>query len=114
MKKLFLAEDDLKAPVLQALCSLEVEIPDSFLPALEGRDVKILLAVAGALEGCDNRGGSIALALAEHENLDVACTALRVLAVNTKRTRNVDDLLIQMLREGVPEKVKAILRNLRF
>ena len=80
LDELFHDSDDLKGPVVAAFLSLDNPIPESFTTALRKADADVVLSVLSALNKADANELGLAQEFAAHGNLDVACTALRILA----------------------------------
>jgi HEAT repeat protein/cytochrome c biogenesis protein CcdA/thioredoxin-related protein len=107
----FLKDDQLKGPVVAALRQMEVPLPATFAPALKGKEPEVLLSV---LEGLGEGGGEawrVALPYVQHENGDVACAAIRVVARGGAKTSEVQALLAKVLREGVKERAQAVFET---
>lgn len=109
----FLKDDQLKGPVVAALRQMDKPIPATFGPALKGMDPEVLLSV---LEGLgDGRADSWRLALpyVQHENSDVACAAIRVVARGGAKNSEVQSALAKVLREGNKERAQAVFESYR-
>lgn len=114
LEKAFLREDALKGPIVAALASLNIPMPKSFMPALKDKDPEVLLAVIDALQEYDQAGLEIAAGFAVHENLDVACSALRLLSERGIKYPKYRPLLIAAVLDSNPEKKMAVLESARI
>lgn len=104
----FLKDDQLKGPVVAALQQMDVPLPATFAPALKDKDPDVLLSV---LEGLGEGGGEswrLAVPYVYHENGDVACAAIRVVARGGRRSQEVQALLAKVLHAGVKEQAQAV------
>jgi HEAT repeat protein len=109
LRELFLKEDALKAPVLNAYCSMDVSIPDEFVAALDNADPSVLLPLLQVLEDHADKGLPIVEKLAAHPNPDVSCGAYRILARAVWSNPSVASTISGALRDGPREKQAAIL-----
>jgi cytochrome c biogenesis protein CcdA/HEAT repeat protein/thioredoxin-related protein len=111
LKELFLKDDSLKGPVVAALREMRVGIPDTFGPALKGKDADVLLAVMDGLDDGDYDTWRLALPFVRHENSDVACAAIRVVAEGCGKNDDARGELAQVLRGGSKERVQAVFES---
>ncbi|MEI7902723.1 MAG: HEAT repeat domain-containing protein, partial [bacterium] len=111
LSELFLKEDALKGPVITALLEMDVPLPETFGPALKGKDPEVLLSVLEAL----GEGGSdtwrLAMPYVRHENSDVACAAIRVVARGGGGQAEVQAELAKVLRGGIKERALAVFES---
>jgi HEAT repeat protein/cytochrome c biogenesis protein CcdA/glutaredoxin len=114
LEQAFLREDNLKAPVAHAFAKMSLPIPKSFGPALQGREPDALLAVLEALADSGTSGIDLASQFARHENKDVACTAIRLVAKHGMEDEKNQALIAEVLRGGDREKQLAALESLRI
>ena len=116
LQVLFTKEDSLKGPIAEALTSLEVPLPKSFGPALDGKEPGVLLAVLQGLEEARGETGVANLwlpaRLAEHADGDVACAALRLLTVRGADKPAHRDVIVHALQSGGKEKQLAVLQSI--
>lgn len=112
LQDLFLRDDALKGPVVEALCSIEVSLPASFADALDGKEPAVLLSVVDALGKCEVRGLSLAARLASHADSDVACGALRILGRYGLQRAEYRGLLLAALQSSDRARVLAALESM--
>ena len=104
----FLQDDQLKGPVVAALGEMDVPLPETFGPALRGKDADVLLPVIEALgNGADN-AWRLALPYLHHENGDVACAAIRVVARGGGGEADARRELAKVLRGGIKERMLTV------
>lgn len=109
LKELFFKDDPLKGPVVTALLEIGVPLPESFGPALQGKDVDVLLPVIDALGDGSEGAWRLALPYVHHENGDVACAAIRGVARGGAHREEARRELVTVLRGGVKERMLAVL-----
>ncbi len=112
LEELFHREDDLKGPVIQALCSLDRNPPASFADAFADQSPSVLLAITEALQQCGRRGARLAGVLARHENEDVALNALRVIGEYGLNEAGNRSILLEALNDGSRGPVLAALESM--
>ncbi len=105
----FQTDDALKAPVVAALCSMDVALPSSFGEHLDGCGPETLLAVLDAMDDCESHDLWLAKPLAQHANLDVACAATRLMAAKGSGMSVYQALLTDILSTGPREAALAAL-----
>ena len=111
MAAVFIKDDHLKGPVLAALREMDAPIPDSFASALKGKDDEVILSVLDGLGKGSSGGWRLALPFVRHANGDIACAAIRIVADQGGREEKVVAELVQVLRKGNKERVKAIFET---
>ncbi len=109
--EIFLKDDPLKGPIVAALREMDVPIPATFGPALEGKDPDVLLPVLDGLGDGGDESWWLALPLVGHANGDVACAAIRIVARGGGRKAEARTALAKVLREGVKERVLAVFES---
>lgn len=109
LSECFLQDDPLKGPVVAALREMDIPLPQSFGPALRGKDVDVLLSVLDALGSGSDDSWRLALPYLHHENGDVAYAAIRVVTRGGGRAKEVRKELAKVLRGGVKERMLAVL-----
>ncbi len=111
LAEVFLKDDPLKGPIVAALRQMDESLPETFGPALKGKDPEVLLSV---LEGLgDGRSDSWRLALpyVRHENGDVACAAIRVVSRGGSANTGVQVELAKVLHDGIKDRVQAVFES---
>lgn len=111
LKTLFLKDDTLKGPIISAFGGMELAIPPEFITAVPGMSSEALLAVVQGLGDCEERGLPMAAKLAENENNDVACAALRILGQSISSHEAYMPLVVQALTSGKRQKQMAVLES---
>lgn len=133
LEKVFLRDDKLKPEIVKAFYSLNVQLPDSFKKELRNPDLpnEVLLSVLETLRpdpradfilpsaGRETAGDSdkdasmeIAAEFVNHENLDVACVAARVLAAGAMVSDKYQHRVASLLEAAETAKVTAVLEAL--
>ncbi|MBI2442136.1 MAG: HEAT repeat domain-containing protein [Lentisphaerae bacterium] len=112
LEETFLREDDLKGPIVSAYVRMELAVPESFLPALAEKSPDVLLAVLEAMDDDNTRHVKLAVSLMNHDNLDVACAAIRIAAKYGSKDAAVRAQLIAVLKTGKREMKLAVLENI--
>ncbi|HBA83647.1 MAG TPA: hypothetical protein DCZ95_06085 [Verrucomicrobia bacterium] len=112
--ELFLREDNLKAPIVMAFGELELNIPKTFITALNGKEPGLLLAVLQELGKSKERGLPLASHLAEHPDSDVACAAIRLLGEQGMKKPECQRQLLKLLREGDRDRQWAALQSIQL
>ncbi|NLF85080.1 MAG: thioredoxin fold domain-containing protein, partial [Lentisphaerae bacterium] len=104
----FLQDDQLKGPVVAALREMDVPLPETFGPALRGKDAEVLLPVLDALGNGAGNAWRLALPFLHHENGDVACAAIRVVARGGGGEAEARRELAKVLRGGTKERMLTV------
>ena len=113
LEELFLREDGMKSRVIAAFGSMELPLPDRFAKALDGKGPDVLLPVLEALEGCEQSGVAIAARFMKHDNLDVACAAVRLVGAKGADVPAHQAALAGALRGDRRQVVMAALETIR-
>jgi HEAT repeat protein/cytochrome c biogenesis protein CcdA/thiol-disulfide isomerase/thioredoxin len=108
LSEIFLKDDPLKGPILTALRKMKVPVPDSFGPALKGKDDEVILSVLDGLGDGSGEAWRLALPFVRHGNGDIACAAIRIVAGEGGRDEGVLAELAAVLRDGAKERVLAV------
>jgi HEAT repeat protein/cytochrome c biogenesis protein CcdA/thiol-disulfide isomerase/thioredoxin len=111
LSEIFLKDDPLKGPIVAALRTMDVPIPATFGPALEGKDPDVLLPVLDGLGNGGDESWRLALPFVGNANGDVACAAIRIVARGGGRVGEARAALAKVLREGVKERVLAVFES---
>jgi HEAT repeat protein len=104
----FLQDDQLKGPVVAALREMDVPLPETFGPALRGKDVDVLLPVLDALGSGAGNAWRLALPYLHHGNGDVACAAIRVVTRGGGDEAEARQELAKVLRGGIKERMLVV------
>lgn len=112
LDKLYLKHDSLKGAVISAYMSLEKPLPDSFIKALEGKDINTLSQIVSNLSISKKTGFNMAKFLAGNPNNDVACQAMALIsgAAGFPFEDRVA-FMNKILSAKSPEKILAIVKN---
>ena len=109
--EVFLKDDQLKGPIIAALREMDAPLPATFGPALRGKDAEVLLSVLDGLGDGNSDSWRLALPYVRHENGDVACAAIRVVARGGGRSAEVQTELAKVLHDGFKERVQAVFES---
>ncbi len=112
LKKLFIARDELKAPVIRAYCRMKLPIPLKFIKELKNKNSDILLSVIQELENADEGTGGFLATLAEDNNSDIAVQSIRILSRRSNADNNTRYILFnKILQSGDENRIRALLSN---
>ena len=116
MENIFLSDEEMIGPITSAFSSLGTPLPDKLITHLDKSSPDALIAAIKAISSDKEPFLRIVTRYAKHQNLDVACTALRSLADDTDKVKQdfVANYLTEALQSGSPEKKTAILSALRY
>lgn len=109
LEEAFLQEDGLKGAIVAAFVSMELPLPASFKPALAGKSPDVLLAVLDSIDSDCKANSDLAMAFVNHENLDVACAAIRLVAKHGMKNAAWRGPIIEILTTGKREMKLAAL-----
>jgi len=114
LEKMFLTDDDMVGPASQALSAMSKPLSDKLVAHLDTRPVDVIVGAIRTLNCDQPRCLDIVVRYATHENLDVACAALRTLANDDDKLQNsvVSNHLAAALNSGDDEKITAVLDTL--
>ncbi|MFT6864106.1 MAG: HEAT repeat protein/cytochrome c biogenesis protein CcdA [Akkermansiaceae bacterium] len=116
LEKLFLEDEEMIGPVTAAITSLGTPLPDRLVAHLDASSPDAIIAAIKGLDSDKEPYLKQVARYATHQNLDVACTALRALGDDPDKVRQdfVADRLSEALESGVAEKLTAVLNSLRY
>lgn len=114
LEEIFARDDQLKGPIVAALRQMDKPVPPSFGPALKDKDPDVLLSVLEALNGGGDDTLRLALPYVRHENTDVACAAIRVVARGGSKDAGARAALAQVLRGGDRSRVLAVFESYKM
>lgn len=97
--------------VASVLLHLDKTIPSSFIDRLFGPEPDDLLFVLDRIKELKGNNRNIVHRAAASDNMDVACSALRILADSEKRNRTDNALLVKALQSGVNEKMLTVIQE---
>jgi HEAT repeat protein/cytochrome c biogenesis protein CcdA/thioredoxin-related protein len=80
LQALFARDDNLKGPIVQALCAADVPLPPALLQDLSNAPPSVLLSVLDHVEDADASLAPLLTTLTAHPDTDIACASLRLLA----------------------------------
>ena len=109
--EIYLKDDQLKGPIVAALREMDAAIPETFGPALKGKDAEVLLSVLDGLGDGDSDTWRLALPYVRHENSDVACAAIRIVANGGGRVAEAQAELAKVLHDAVKERAQAVFES---
>ncbi|MEX2580232.1 MAG: HEAT repeat domain-containing protein [Verrucomicrobiales bacterium] len=114
LTKLYREHEDVRAPVIGALISLKQSLPKTLREDLAKGDPDTVLAIIDTVGKAGERHLDVLGNLVHHDNLDVACAALRQIAAKGLSTPENQAMIADVLREGHPEKSLAALESIRL
>lgn len=115
LDKLYFENDSLKGPVISAYMSMEKPLPESFIKALNGKDVNVLSQVVTNLNVTNRTGFNMAKYLAENSNDDIACQALNLISEAASMPLEERAGFMNKFLEGKSSKrILAVLKNLQL
>jgi len=108
MLKTLIDRDDIElAAVVGAIVSLNKPLPASLKNKIAAQSLDGILAMLGAMEDCSPADLALVAHLAEHENDDVACAVLRLIAARGRGNTTHDHYLVAALRSGNAPRVRT-------
>ena len=111
LRSFFLNDDEMVVPTTEAFTSMGKPLTANLIKHLDTRPVDVIVGAIRALD-CDKKYCLETIArYAVHDNLDVACAALRVLGDDEDKLGHsfVANHLTAALRSGNDEKITAVL-----
>lgn len=116
LEKLFLEDPEMVGPVTSAFTSMKQVLSDELIAHLDEQTPDTIVAAIDGLDRDDEKFLKRVSRYATHQNLDVACTALRSLADDSDKVKFafVADHLNGALQSGQADKISAVLSALRF
>jgi len=111
LEETFLKEDELKAPVIAALISMDLPIPKAFEKAMEGKNPDVILSVIDALSDCNEKDLWFVEKYLDDENLDIACPATRLVGMKGMKSAKYRARIADIIRKGKRELVMAALES---
>ncbi|MFC1461477.1 HEAT repeat domain-containing protein, partial [Verrucomicrobiota bacterium] len=112
LEEAFLRDDMLKGPIVEAFGSIDKPLPKSFGEALEGKSPEVIMAVVDGLKGCGKSGLKLATRYVDHDNLDVACAAIRVVGSRGMAVSRFRGLMVRSLQSDRREILLAALESI--
>ncbi|SHI87087.1 Cytochrome c biogenesis protein CcdA [Rubritalea squalenifaciens DSM 18772] len=113
---LYLKHDDLIGSLTPAYMSLAGSFSDKLRAHLLSRDPDTIISAIKAFSGDKQDRLKILAALCTHENLDVACVALRTIANDSDKLEYdfVANVITDAINSGSDEKIQAVLSTLEL
>ncbi len=112
LEEIYLREDGIKGPVVSAFVSMQMPLPKSFGKALTGKSPDVLLSVIESIQDNEEKYLDLPLSLVRHEDTDVACAAIRIVAQNGMQQFGVRAALTEILKKGKRETKLAVLESI--
>ncbi len=114
LEPLFLEEDELKGPIVGAYLRMDAPFPESFRTALDAAAPDTVLSVLAAMK--DGSGDELDLItkFADHNNPDIALTALRVLASNGMESASIQHVVTESLSSSDSARALAVVQNIEI
>ncbi len=112
LEKIFLENDEMKAPAVAGLTRLDKPLPKSFLAALKKADSDIVVAVLMSMEYCKAADLAIPAHFAQHKEMDVSCSAIRLLAARGAAIPKYRAVIIKALESDDPKIVRAAVSGI--
>ncbi|NWK55578.1 HEAT repeat domain-containing protein [Verrucomicrobiaceae bacterium N1E253] len=116
LSQMFLSDDDMIAPATKAMTGMGMVLPANLIAHLDTRPPDIVVQALRAMDRDKKPFLEIIARYATHDELDIACAALRILANDSDKVKQefVANYLTSALQSGVDEKVEAVLGQLRL
>lgn len=108
----FFKDDALKAAVIEAYEAIDTPVPATYVKALENKAPAVLLSVLSSLKSVKGATALIPIYLSRHKDLDVSCTAIRVMGRHGMEQAKCVESLVAVLRDGPDEKRLAVFDRL--
>jgi HEAT repeat protein/cytochrome c biogenesis protein CcdA/thiol-disulfide isomerase/thioredoxin len=107
--KLLLAQQNIEtATVAAALVSMAQRLPASLATSLPSESDDRILAVIGALDDCNVEDLDVVMGLATHENMDISCGVLRLLATKGRKKPRFRAVLVNALKTGTVAQQRTV------
>jgi HEAT repeat protein/thiol-disulfide isomerase/thioredoxin len=114
LEEAFLTDAALRPAVVKAFAGMSLPLSPKMLETIRQADVGSLLAVAGSIQDVDEKTIPLLSFLAAHEDADVACMALRLLAANGGGEPAALRSIAGALKAGESRRLNAILASLEL
>ncbi|MBK1789945.1 HEAT repeat domain-containing protein [Persicirhabdus sediminis] len=118
LEEMFLSNDDLVPMATSAFVGLDIQFTDSLLEHLRTRPVDVIIACLSELEKSSDEGHvKLVASFSSHEDLDIACSAIRILAKDSKKVEKIEAVsaaLLEALTSGQLERISAVIDHLRL
>lgn len=111
---LYQKHEETRGPVISALLSMKLTLPESLKEDLSKSSPDTILSVIDAVGNSRGKQLDAIASFTNHEDLDVACAAIRQVASYGMSQRNYQIVAGQILKEGREEKVAAMLESLKL
>ncbi len=110
----FEADDKMKPAVVAAFGSLDQPLPASCGRAIKDLNKETQLAVLGAMSSCKDDDLAFVAPLVDHEDLDVACSAIRLIARKGMTKSGYRKRIVDVLAGKSEKKILAVVLSLRL
>lgn len=116
LRKMFLTDDDMIGPVAKAYARRNQALDAEMTAHLEKRPPDVIVSAIRAMASDHKTVLDVIAHFAKHENIDVSCAALRLLASDSDDLEHnkYASVVLEGLRSGVPEKRETVLEALRL
>lgn len=116
LKQMFLADDDMVGPVAKAYARRNQGLDEEMVAHLEKRGPDVIVSAVRAMSSDRKAVLDVVAHFAQHENIDVSCAALRMLAGDSDDLEHnkYASVVLEGLRSGVAEKKETVLEALRL
>ncbi len=112
--KLYKKHEELRGPVVQALISMKQPLPDSLKTDLAEGSPDTILAIIDVVGDSRSKQLSLIEDFTTHADKDVSCATLRQIARYGMNDSHFQQLVVDAIKEGVPEKVAAAIESLHL
>lgn len=116
LTEMFLKDDDMIAPATKAMTGMGIVLSPKLVAHLDTRPPDVVVGALRAMDRDKKPFLEIIARYASHDNLDISCAALRVLANDSDKVKIefVANHLTSALQSGKEEKVDAVLGSLKL
>ena len=111
LKQAYDKHPEMHGVIVSVLIELGKSIPATYVEDLFGPDTGDLLYVLDRMEEIKGKGREIVHRAALSENLDIACSALRIIAASEEKSASDNNLLTSALKSGSPEKQLTVIQE---
>lgn len=114
LASIYFKDDSMKAPILKALCSMDIKINKNFLDALDNKDSQTLISIAGIISESGKNIEPVAKKLVTYDNPDISYPAITFIAGHCMNQKEEVDLIANILAGNDKGKISAVFSELDF
>lgn len=112
LEKTFHADDDLKGTVIEAFGRMDTPLPTGIRENLHPHSPDVMISIIEGMNRSHSDDLKLAVPWVRHENLDVACAAVRLIGGRLSGSPEFPSVIAEVLQEGREEKKLVALESL--